>query len=131
MTAICQKRIEGFDDARDLLQQWGYWVRTGSGMPRYTSPMYALMRDMVGSSVPTALIEDRTALLVDSAIARLDQRDKSSAEALFLYYPCGMTIHDIARRWRCGRELVSGAIDRGIVWVGAALFDIDVMEESA
>jgi hypothetical protein len=117
------KRIEGFDDAKDLLQQWGYWVRSGAGIPRYTSPMYALMRDMVGSSVPTALIEDRTAMLVDGAVARLDQRDRASAEALFLYYPVGLTIHDISRRWRCSRPVVSSAIDRGIVWVEAVIFD--------
>lgn len=117
------KRIEGFDDARDLLQQWGYWVRSGAGIPRYTSPSYALIRDMVGSTVPTALIEDRTAMLVDGAVARLDSRDKAAAEAVFLYYPAGLTIQDIARRWRCSRPVVSAAVDRGIVWVEAVLFD--------
>ena len=131
MSVQCQKRIEGFDDARDLLQQWGYWVRSGSGIPRYTSPMYALMRDMIGSSVPSLCIDDHTGLLVDGAVARLDKRDAVAAEALFMYYPAGLTVEQIARRWKRGREYTAAARDRGVVWVSAALFDINQMEESA
>jgi len=66
---ICTDKPVG--DNECMLEQWGRWRMEGTGMPRYVSPLFALMRDSIPSvsGVRQYVITDELALAVDSALA--------------------------------------------------------------
>lgn len=104
-----------------MLEQWGYWLRSGAGIPRYTSPSLALVRDNVGSTVPTAVITDDDAEKVDRAVARLGKRDKEMGDCVWLHYAEKRTYHGIAKRLGIGKSKAAELVRAGVAWVDGAL----------
>lgn len=105
----------------DLLAQWGRWGRGGGAM-RYTSPMFALMRDNV--ELPREAgwdIHDDTGQLMDEIIGRLSRYDDMQAALLYGTYVMGCERRFMARRWgvsestasklfACAKNYVAGVI---------------------
>jgi len=104
-----------------LLEQWGFWYRSGAGIPRYTSPSLALMRDNVGSTVPTAMITDEQADKVDRAVARLGKRDPEMGDCVWLHFAEKRTYHGIAKRLGIGKSKAAELVRAGVAWVDGAL----------
>lgn len=104
-----------------LLEQWGYWCRSGAGIPRYTSPAFALMRDNVGSTVPTAMITNADAEKVDRAVARLGKRDQEMGDCVWLHFAEKRTYHGIAKRLGIGKSKAAELVRSGVAWVDGAL----------
>lgn len=110
-------------DAEDLLQNWGRWVRCQTGVPGYTSPSLALMRDNVEmEGPPAAMITDDEALLIDSIVARMWRRDRQMADCVRFYYCTDRTMHGVgvvlgihrkkvAELLLAGRTYVDGCLD--------------------
>jgi len=70
-----------------MLQEWGVWLRVQSGLPRYVSPSYALMRDndQVARTADPC-ITDEMALLIDGKVCRLFARYHDAGVALWNYH---------------------------------------------
>lgn len=128
--------------ADELLTQWGIWTRQRTGVPRYVSPMLAIMRDNVpGSHGADAMITEEDAEEVSALVARLSRDSVPSkarggwngaqiAEVLHLYYCAGFPAHLVGERTeqRRNRQQVAAMLDSGIWYVQAALDMADAME---
>lgn len=85
--------------AEELLEQWGKWVWQKTGVPRYVSPMLALMRDHVPSThAPDAAISDEDAETVSAIVARLKRGYPESYEVLEKHYVFNMSLESIGPR---------------------------------
>jgi len=81
-----------------LLLQWSYWIRVKAGIPGYTSPMWALMRDNVQqSSPPDPNISDEMAGMIDAMIARMYCLKPVQATALWNSYRYNLSNHALGR----------------------------------
>jgi hypothetical protein len=84
--------------AQNLLTQWGVWTWQNTGVPRYVSPLLAMMRDAIpGVHGKSAAISDEDAEEISAILARLNQRYPKSYEAIELYYRFGRTQEQVAR----------------------------------
>jgi hypothetical protein len=85
-------------DAEELLTQWGIWSWQGAGVPRCTSPMYALMRDNVAQhSDPVANITDDDAMRVDRIVATMANRYPKTADCVKLFYRSDLTLDQVGK----------------------------------
>lgn len=85
-------------DVEELLTEWGIWSWQSVGIPRCTSPMYALMRDNVEQHTdPLADICDDDALAVDRIIGTMRRCRPQLAEIITLYYRHKRTMTDIGK----------------------------------
>lgn len=99
--------------AEELLTQWGIWVWQKTGVPRYVSPMLAIMRDNVPSThAPDAAITDEEAETVSAVVARLQQRYPEASEAVHLYYCHNRTMEQIGKHLRKSRHQVKDMLSR-------------------
>lgn len=111
----------------ELLTQWGIWSWQGAGVPRCTSPMYALMRDNVAQhSEPAANISDDDALRVDRIIGTMRRYRPQMAEIITYYYRNDMTMSQVAATQKDMTRLrVREIIQAGHAYVEAGL-DMEV-----
>lgn len=113
-------------DAEELLTQWGIWSWQGAGVPRCTSPMFALMRDNVAQhSEPVANISDDDALRVDRIISTMRKFRPQMAEIITLYYRSDLTMSQVATLKVMNRLKVREIIQAGHAYVEAGL-DMEV-----
>ena len=95
------------------------------GVPGYTSPTLALMRQAVAqvSASKNYSITDDWALAIDNAVARLAHRDQQMGDVLWLYY---------GGKWpmlRVGKHFgISEGKARELARAGAAWIDCAVSE---
>ncbi len=108
-------------DTRYLLEQWGWWWRHSSGVPRYVSPAYSLIRDHTGSTIPTGCINDDLAMAVDSVIARLCLRDRQMGNCIWLYYGVKLGTRRIAKIMGVGETKALQLVKAGEAWIDGAL----------
>ncbi|SDS20692.1 hypothetical protein SAMN05216421_1098 [Halopseudomonas xinjiangensis] len=109
-------------DAENLLQNWGRWVWYQAGVPTYTSPLYALMRDNVAqTSAPTPAITDDEAMLVDSIVARMWRRDAQMGDCVRVYYCTGRSMHSVGILLGLPRLKVRELLVAGRAYVEACL----------
>ncbi|RMV81242.1 hypothetical protein ALP04_200041 [Pseudomonas amygdali pv. sesami] len=75
-------------DTEYLLEQWGWWRMDGMGVPRYVSPLYALMRDHVPceGGAKQYMVTDELAMAVDGAVARLTIRNEQMGNFIWMYF---------------------------------------------
>ncbi|HEN8714190.1 TPA: antitermination protein Q [Pseudomonas putida] len=113
-------------DTEYLLEQWGWWRMSEMGVPRYVSPLYALMRDNVPSEggVRQHVITDDLALVVDGAVARLTKRNQQMGDFVWAYYgskhPAMRVGRDAGMSERKAREIIKA----GVAWIDCALEEI-------
>ncbi|WP_434569179.1 antiterminator Q family protein [Pseudomonas sp. Z3-8] len=111
-------------DTEHLLEQWGWWRMDGMGVPRYVSPQLALMRDNVQMpSVSSYLITDDEALAVDSAMAKLTQRNAQMGLFLWLYFGAKWTMVRIGESAGGGAAGISERSTREIIKSGVGWID--------
>ncbi|UEH06685.1 antiterminator Q family protein [Pseudomonas sp. HN8-3] len=102
-------------DMEYLLEQWGWWRMDGMGVPRYVSPLLALMRDNVQMpSTASYVITDDQALAVDSAMAKLTQRNGQMGLFLWLYFGAKWTMVRVGESAgiseRSAREIIKAGV---------------------
>lgn len=110
-------------DTEWLLEQWGFWRMDGMGVPRYVSPLYALIRDNVPceGGVKEYSLTDDLALVVDGAVARLINRDDQMGNFIWLYFGAKWPALRIARENGIGEAKAREVIKAGVAWVDCAL----------
>ncbi|MFG0924191.1 MULTISPECIES: antiterminator Q family protein [Pseudomonas] len=110
-------------DTEYLLEQWGWWRMDGMGVPRYTSQIYALMRDNTPSQggVKEYVITDDLALGVDCAVARLTKRDAQMGGFIWLYFGAKWPALRVARENGISEAKARELIKTGVAWIDCAL----------
>ncbi|MFG0755361.1 antiterminator Q family protein [Pseudomonas sp. TYF_14] len=113
-------------DTEYMLEQWGWWRMEGMGVPRYVSPLYALMRDNVPSEGGSRqyVITDDLALAVDGAVARLATRNQQMADFIWSYYGYKWPALRVARENKMGEAKAREIIKAGVAWIDCALEDL-------
>ncbi|TBU73292.1 antiterminator Q family protein [Phytopseudomonas daroniae] len=110
-------------DTEWLLEQWGYWRMDGMGMPRYVSPLQALIRNnnvSVGGLKEYSITDD-LALAVDSAVSRLSKRDQQMGDFIWLYFGAKYTAVRVGRTAGMGEAKARELIKAGVAWIDAAM----------
>lgn len=110
-------------DTEWLLEQWGFWRMDGMGVPRYVSPLYALIRDNVPceGGVKEYSLTDDLALVVDGAVARLINRDDQMGNFIWLYFGAKWPALRIGRENGIGEAKAREIIKAGVAWIDCAL----------
>ena len=117
-------------DTEYLLEQWGWWRMDGMGVPRYVSPLYALIRDnnVTEGGIKNYCVTDDVAMVVDRAVAKLAQRDAQMGNFIWLYFGAKWAALRIARENEMGEAKARELIKAGVAWVDCA---IEVFREAA
>ncbi|MBN1080340.1 antitermination protein Q [Pseudomonas sp. 1079] len=117
-------------DTEYLLEQWGWWRMDGMGVPRYVSPLYALIRDnnVTEGGIKNYCITDDVALVVDRAVAKLAARDAQMGNFIWLYFGAKYPALRIARENDMGEAKARELIKAGVAWIDCA---IEVFREAA
>ena len=117
-------------DTEYLLEQWGWWRMDGMGVPRYVSPLYALIRDnnVTEGGIKNYCITDDVALVVDRAVAKLAERDAQMGNFIWLYFGAKYPALRIARENDMGEAKARELIKAGVAWIDGA---IEVFREAA
>lgn len=117
-------------DTEYLLEQWGWWRMDGMGVPRYVSPLYALIRDnnVAEGGIKNYCITDDVALVVDRAVAKLAARDAQMGNFIWLYFGAKYPALRIARENDMGEAKARELIKAGVAWIDGA---IEVFREAA
>ncbi|WP_110949508.1 antiterminator Q family protein [Pseudomonas bohemica] len=110
-------------DTEYLLEQWGWWRMDGMGVPRYVSPLHALIRDNTPGEggVKEYVITDELALAVDAAVSRLTKRDQQMGDILWLYFGAKWPALRVAREFKIGEPKFRELMKAGVAWVDSAL----------
>lgn len=110
-------------DTEWMLEQWGYWRMDGMGVPRYVSPLYALIRDntQCQGGVKEYSVTDDLALVLDGAVARLTKRDQQMGNFIWLYFGAKWPALRIARENGMGEAKAREVIKAGVAWIDSAL----------
>ncbi|KRP74843.1 MULTISPECIES: antiterminator Q family protein [Pseudomonas] len=109
-------------DTEYLLEQWGWWRMDGMGVPRYVSPLLALMRDNVQMpSTASYVITDDLALAVDSAMAKLTRRNEQMGLFLWLYFGAKWTMVRIGESGKMSERSAREIIKAGVGWIDGVL----------
>lgn len=117
-------------DTEYLLEQWGWWRMDGMGVPRYVSPLYALIRDnnVTEGGIKNYCVTDDVALVVDRAVAKLAIRDAQMGNFIWLYFGAKWPALRIGRENDMGEAKARELIKAGVAWVDCA---IEVFREAA
>ncbi|MBV4452728.1 MULTISPECIES: antitermination protein Q [Pseudomonas] len=102
----------------------------GMGVPRYVSPLYALIRDnnVTEGGIKNYCVTDDVALVVDRAVAKLATRDAQMGNFIWLYFGAKWPALRIARENDMGEAEARELIKAGVAWVDCA---IEVFREVA
>lgn len=120
-----------FDDTHWLLEQWGFWRMVGMGVPRYVSPMNALIRDNVENVGGVSLsISDELAMAIDASIARMIARERARpasnkgptiGDCIWLYFGAKWPAMRIGRHYGISEAKTRELIKVGVAWVDSSL----------
>lgn len=110
-------------DTEWLLEQWGWWRMDGMGVPRYVSPLHALIRDNNAGEggVREYSLTDDAALVIDGTVARLTRRDQQMGDFIWSYFGAKRTYAQIGRESGMGERKAQEIVKAGVAWVDAAL----------
>lgn len=108
------------DNTPWLLEQWARWARSNPGSSlRY--PAITPFARLLGSTLPSPVISDAEAMLVDGAVARLNRRDGEMGQAVVLYYFGGGNVSRVARLLEIDRRRADVLVKSGTAWVDATI----------
>ena len=110
-------------DTEYLLEQWGWWRLDGMGVPRYVSPLYALIRDnnVIEGGIKNYCVTDNVALVVDRAVAKLSTRDAQMGNFIWLYFGAKWPALRIARDNDMSEAKARELIKAGVAWIDCAI----------
>ncbi|WP_339466236.1 antiterminator Q family protein [Pseudomonas lurida] len=106
-------------DTEYLLEQWGLWRMDGLGVPGYTSPTLALMRQAMPqpSSSKSYCITDEWALAIDKAVAKLTQRDQQMGDIIWLYYGAKWPMVRVGKQYGISEGKTRELTRAGSAWI--------------
>lgn len=105
-------------DTEWLLEQWGSWRMDGMGVPRYVSP--SITAAAAAGGVEYTLTDD-AALVVDSAVARLTQRNQQMGDFVWLYFGSKWTMVRLGESARMSERSAREIVKQGVAWVDSFL----------
>lgn len=115
-------------DTEYLIEQWGWWRMDGAGMFTYTSPTFALMRESMAqaSTSKNYCITDDWAIAIDSAVARLAQRDQQMGDIIWLYYGAKWAMAKVGKHYGLSEGKARELARAGVAWIDCALSSLRV-----
>jgi hypothetical protein len=109
-------------DTEYLLEQWGSWRMSGMGVPRYVSPLAALMNQCSPEpSCLTYVITDDAAMVVDSILSRLIKRNQQMGDFIWWYFGAKWTMVRIGEANKMSERSAREVVRQGVAWVDSAL----------
>lgn len=108
-------------DTEYLLEQWGWWRLDGAGMPLYTSPSLALMREALPYATKSYFITDDWAQAVDAALARLTLRDQQMGDCVWLYFGAKWPMLRVGKHFGVSEGKARELVRTGVGWIDCAL----------
>ena len=105
-------------DTEWLLEQWGSWRMDGMGVPRYVSP--SITAATAGGGTEYSLTDD-AALVIDSAVAKLTQRNQQMGDFVWLYFGSKWTMVRIGETSRMSERSAREIVKQGVAWVDSFL----------
>lgn len=110
-------------DTEYLLEQWGWWRMDGVGLPGYTSPSLALMRQ--ASPQPSVnqnyCITDELAGVIDNAVARLSRRDQQMGDIIWLYFGAKWSMVRVGKHYGISEGKARELARAGTAWIDCAI----------
>jgi hypothetical protein len=109
-------------DTEYLLEQWGAWRMAGMGVPRYVSPVAAMMNQFNPEpSTQSYVITDDVALVVDAALARLIKREQQMGDFVWYYFGAKWPVNRVAREHGISERKAWELIKAGVAWIDGAI----------
>lgn len=110
-------------DTEYLLEQWGWWRVDGAGIPHYTSPTFALMRQAMSQVSPSQnyCITDDWAMAIDNAVARLALRDQQMGDIIWLYYGAKWPMVRVGKHYGISEGKTRELARAGAAWIDCAV----------
>lgn len=102
-------------DVHYLLTEWGKWA--AAGRERLGFPSMSPFRRLLGSTVPSAQIDDETGCWVDSLVSELSVDHPKEAAALALVYVCGFSQRRVAGNLNCSQKSAQSLVERAEFWI--------------
>lgn len=98
----------------------------GAGIPNYTSPTFALMRQAVPqpSASKNYCITDDRAIVVDSAVAKLSARDQQMGDIIWLYYGAKWPMARVGKHYGMSEGKTRELARAGAAWIDCAIAGI-------
>lgn len=96
------------------------------GIPSYTSPTFALMRQAMPQAVSSVnyCITDDWALAVDKAVAKLTHRDQQMGDIIWLYYGAKWAMVKVGKHYGISEGKARELARAGAAWIDCALSEI-------
>lgn len=104
-------------DTEWLLEQWGSWRMDGMGVPKYVSPSCC---HAGGGGIEYTLTDD-AAMVIDSAVARLIQRNQQMGDFVWLYFGSKWTMVRIGEKHKISERSAREIVKAGVAWIDSAL----------
>jgi hypothetical protein len=116
-------------DTEYLLEQWGWWRMDGMGVPGYTSPTLALMRQAIAqvSETKNYCITDDWAVAIDHAVARLAHRDQQMGDVVWLYFGAKWPMVRVGRHFGISEGKARELVRAGSAWIDCAISHVDLI----
>lgn len=110
-------------DTEYMLEQWGWWRMDGAGVPIYTSPSFALMRQAMpqASVSKNYSITDDWAIAIDNAVAKLTQRDQQLGDIIWLYFGAKWPMTRVGKYYGISEGKTRELARAGAAWVDCAV----------
>lgn len=91
----------------------------GMGVPGYTSPTFALMRQAMpqAASSKNYCITDDWALAIDNAVAKLAHRDQQMGDILWLYYGAKWAMVKVGKHYGISEGKARELARAGAAWI--------------
>lgn len=113
-------------DTEYLLEQWGWWRLDGVGVPGYTSPTLALMRQAVAqpSTSKSYCITDDWGVAIDHAVAKLTFRDQQMGDIIWLYFGAKWPMVRVGKHYGISEGKARELLRAGVAWVDCAIGEL-------
>lgn len=110
-------------DTEYLLEQWGWWRMDGMGVPGYTSPTLALMRQAMAQPAASKnyCITDDWAIAIDNAVARLAHRDQQMGDVVWLYFGAKWPMVRVGKYYSMSEGKARELVRAGAAWIDCAV----------
>ncbi|MNO79427.1 Phage antitermination protein Q [compost metagenome] len=95
----------------------------GAGIPNYTSPTFALMRQAMPqvSSSKNYCITDDWAIAIDNAVAKLARRDQQMGDIVWLYYGAKWAMARVGKHYCISEGKARELARAGVAWIDCAV----------
>ncbi|MNF67819.1 hypothetical protein D3C84_496450 [compost metagenome] len=98
----------------------------GAGIPGYTSPTLALMRQALAQPVASKnfCITDDWAIAIDNAVARLAHRDQQMGDIIWLYFGAKWPMARVGKHYGMSEGKARELARAGAAWIDCAVDDM-------